>query len=74
MPAVVPGLKAFSSGHFLRVLAVRWPGLEPQGARHFLLDTASLSTLTYEHSPSQPAIGLWNDTHRIKAQRLEESK
>ncbi len=64
----------FSSGHFLRVVAARWLGLEPQGARHFLLGTASLSTLTYEHDPSQPAIGLWNDTHHVNAQCLEESK
>ena len=53
----------FSSGHFLRVLAARWLGLKPQLARCLLLNTASLSTLTYEHSPSQPAIGLWNDTN-----------
>ena len=63
----------FSSGHFLRVLAARWLGLQPQGARHFLLGTASLSTLTYEHNPSEPAIGLWNDTHHVSAQCLEES-
>jgi broad specificity phosphatase PhoE len=63
----------FSSGHFLRVLAARWLGLKPQDARHFLLDTASLSTLTYEHNPSQPAIGLWNDTHHVSAQCLEKS-
>jgi broad specificity phosphatase PhoE len=64
----------FSSGHFLRILAARWLGLEPQGGRHFLLGTASLSTLTYEHNPSQRAIGLWNDTHHVSAQCLEESK
>ena len=64
----------FSSGHFLRVLAARWVGLKPQGARYLLLSTASLSTLTYEHNPSEPAIGLWNDTHHVSAQCLEESK
>jgi broad specificity phosphatase PhoE len=64
----------FSSGHFLRVLAARWLGLKPQGAQHFLLGTASLSTLTYEHNPSQPVIGVWNDTHHVSAQCLEESK
>ena len=58
----------FSSGHFLRVLAARWLGLEPQSARYFLLDTASLSSLTCESSQSQPAIGLWNDTHHITAE------
>jgi broad specificity phosphatase PhoE len=57
----------FSSGHFLRVLAARWLGLEAQGARYFLLGTASLSTLTYEHNPSEPAIGLWNDTRHLSA-------
>src|SRR5260370_13254669 len=63
-----------SSGHFLRVLAARWLGLRPQDAHHFLLDTASLSALTYEHNPSQPVIGLWNDTHHVSTESLEESK
>ena len=63
----------FSSGHFLRVLAARWLGLEPQGARYLLLGTASLSTLTYEHDPSEPAIGLWNDTHHLSAPCPEQS-
>jgi broad specificity phosphatase PhoE len=57
----------FSSGHFLRVLAARWLALETQGARYFLLGTASLSTLTYEHNPSEPPIGLWNDTRHLSA-------
>ena len=53
----------FSSGHFLRMLAARWTGLQPLHARSLMLDTASLSALGYEHSLSQPAIRLWNDTH-----------
>jgi probable phosphoglycerate mutase len=63
----------FSSGHFLRVLAARWLGLEPQGARFFLLAAASLSTLTYEHGPLEPAIGFWNDTRHLTANCLDES-
>jgi len=57
----------FSSAHFLRVLAARWLGLTPAAAKYFLLGTASLSTLTYEHNPSEPAIGFWNDTRHVTA-------
>lgn len=56
----------FSSGHFLRVLAARWLGLNPDAARYFLLSTASLSMMTYEHTLAQPAIGFWNDTRHVQ--------
>ncbi len=55
----------FSSGHFLRVFAARWLGFEPGAGRHFLLSTASLSALSYEHNLSQPAIRLWDDDRHV---------
>ena len=55
----------FSSGHFLRMLAARWTGIETHHARSLMLGTASLSALGYEHNLSQPAIRLWNDTHHV---------
>jgi probable phosphoglycerate mutase len=55
----------FSSGHFLRMLATRWLGLEPGDGKYFLLSTASLSALSYEHTVEEPAIKLWDDTRHI---------
>lgn len=50
----------FSSSHFLRVLAARWMGLPPEGGSRFVLDTASLSVLGYEHDLTEPVIRRWN--------------
>lgn len=55
----------FSSGHFLRVLAARWLGLPPTAGRYFLLATASLSALSYEHNFREPAIRFWDDTRHV---------
>jgi broad specificity phosphatase PhoE len=56
----------FSSGHFIRVLAARWIGIEPAvSAQSFMLSTASLSALGYENDLSRPVIRLWNDTHHV---------
>jgi len=61
----------FSSGHFLRVLAARWIGAEPIVGRSLMLSTASLSSLSHEHS-TDPAIRLWNDTAHVLASSGEE--
>jgi len=62
----VPGnVLLFSSGHFLRMLAARWTGIDTIGAQSLMLNTASLSVLGYEGSISRPAIRLWNDTHHL---------
>ncbi len=63
--AVQGNVLIFSSGHFLRVFAARWLGLEPFAGKFFILDVASLSALSYEHDLSSPAMRFWNDTHHV---------
>ena len=57
----------FTSGHVMRVLAVRWLGLEPSvNCKFFMLSTASLSALGYEHNRSRPVIRLWNEIRHVE--------
>jgi broad specificity phosphatase PhoE len=48
----------FAHGHVLRVFAARWLDEPPEGGRHYALQTATLSVLTYEHA--DPVIREWN--------------
>jgi broad specificity phosphatase PhoE len=63
-PLVAELLKAkenvvlFAHGHLLRVLTARWLGLRPEDGAFFALDTATLSTLGWEHAGA--VIRSWN--------------
>lgn len=63
--AIEGDVALFSSGHILRVLAARWLNLEPGAGQLFVLGTASLSILGYDHDPTEPAIRLWNDITQV---------
>jgi broad specificity phosphatase PhoE len=64
--AVGEDVLLFSHGHFLRVLGARWLALPASEARHFLLTTASLSVLGYEHNLNEPVLRLWNDDRHVQ--------
>jgi broad specificity phosphatase PhoE len=48
----------FAHGHVLRVLVARWLGLPVSAGQHFLLDTGTLSVLSYYREV--PAVRIWN--------------
>ena len=48
----------FGHGHALRVFAARWLDLPTEDARHFMLGTATVCVLSYEHNA--PAVLRWN--------------
>jgi broad specificity phosphatase PhoE len=57
----------FSSGHFIRVLALQWIGVEPnQHCVSFILSTASVSAIGYEPNLTRRVIRLWNDTQHVR--------
>ena len=49
----------FSHGHFLRVLAARWVGLEPSFGRMFSLSTGTLSVLGWDRE--NRVVETWNE-------------
>ncbi len=58
--AVKGHVALFAHGHVFRVFVARWLGLPAAAGCHFLLDTATLSVLSYYRNI--PAVKQWNAT------------
>ena len=56
--AVEGHVALFAHGHIFRVLAARWLGFPAAAGCHFMLDTATLSVLSYYRGI--PAVKRWN--------------
>jgi len=52
-------IAVIAHGHFLRVFAARWLGLDPREGRRFVLNTSTLSLLGWERE--NRVIRRWND-------------
>jgi broad specificity phosphatase PhoE len=70
-------IAVFAHSHLGRVLAARWLGLAVEHAECFILDTASLSILSYDREDGKPrSLRLWNSTPKNSFPRpsLEDSQ
>jgi probable phosphoglycerate mutase len=67
--AVDGDVALFSHGHVLRVFVARWIGLPAAAGCHFLLDTATVSVLSYYRGV--PAIKRWNAPVAVEGIQLD---
>jgi probable phosphoglycerate mutase len=70
--AVTGDVAVFAHGHVLRVFGARWLGLPASAGSHFLLETATLCTLSSYHGV--PAVKRWNAPLVIGAARRQETR
>jgi broad specificity phosphatase PhoE len=58
----------FAHSVILRVLAARFLGLPPGGARQLMMSPGALSVLGYDEVDDARAIASWNDRHHLSGQ------
>jgi len=61
--AVDGNVALFAHGHLFRVMGARWIGLPVEAGQHFVLDTASVSVLSYYQGAA--AVKRWNAVVRL---------